>query len=112
MVDLKRGHFRQLSSPFEVIEFDSNRGKEMCAAVGDVTTLSHHGGALGWHSWDEPMLHDVTAKSMWRSSIALDLDPIGGEGAGPCPAGRWRRSQSCGATFVAVLWQWIPINDT
>ncbi len=27
VVDLKRGHFRRLSHPFEVIEFDSERGK-------------------------------------------------------------------------------------
>ena len=37
VVDLKRGHFRQLSSPFEVIEFESDRGQEMCAAVGVIT---------------------------------------------------------------------------
>ncbi len=33
-VIIKLGHFRQLSSPFEVIEFESDRGKEMCGAVG------------------------------------------------------------------------------
>ena len=34
MVTLKLGHFRQLSSPYEVIEFGSEWGKEMCVAVG------------------------------------------------------------------------------
>ena len=35
VVDLKRRHFRQLSSPFEVIEFGSERGKGMCVVVGE-----------------------------------------------------------------------------
>ena len=33
-VDLKLGHFRQLSRPFAVIEFGSKRGKEVCGVVG------------------------------------------------------------------------------
>ena len=33
---LKSGHFRHLSSPFEVVEFESDRGKEMWARVGVV----------------------------------------------------------------------------
>ena len=37
LVDLKLGHFRRLSSPGEVVEFESERGKEMCVAVGVVT---------------------------------------------------------------------------
>ena len=34
IVDLKLGHVRQLSSPSEVIEFESKRRKGMCVAVG------------------------------------------------------------------------------
>ncbi len=34
MVDLKLGHFRQLSIPGEVTESESDRGKEMCAGIG------------------------------------------------------------------------------
>ena len=30
VLDLKLGLFRQQSSPFEVVEFDSERGKGMC----------------------------------------------------------------------------------
>ena len=36
VVDLKRGHFRELSSPYEAIEFGSVRGRELCAAAGVV----------------------------------------------------------------------------
>ena len=36
VVDLKLGHFRELSSPYEAIEFGSERGRELCAAVGVV----------------------------------------------------------------------------
>ncbi len=36
VVDLTRRHFRKLTSPFEVIEFDSEQGEEICRAVGVV----------------------------------------------------------------------------
>ena len=36
VVDLKLGHFRELSSPYEAIEFGSERGRQLCAAVGVV----------------------------------------------------------------------------
>ena len=36
VVDLKRGHFRQLTGPYETIQFDSERGQELCAAAGVV----------------------------------------------------------------------------
>ncbi len=34
VVDLKLGHFMQLSSPFEVIEFELEWGKGKCGVVG------------------------------------------------------------------------------
>ena len=37
MVDLKLRHFRKLASPYEVIEFDSQLGQELCGAIGIVT---------------------------------------------------------------------------
>ena len=48
VVDTKLGHSSQLSSPFEVIEFESERGKGMWAAVGVVrcsrftVSVMHH----------------------------------------------------------------------
>ena len=39
VVGLKLGHLRQLSSPFEVIEFESERGKGMWAVVHYVLEL-------------------------------------------------------------------------
>jgi len=36
VVDMKRGHFRELSSPYDAIEFGSERGRELCAAAGVV----------------------------------------------------------------------------
>ena len=53
VVDLKRGHFRRVSSPFEVIEFESEPGQMMCATVGVITcsicktSVMHHGVLLG-----------------------------------------------------------------
>ena len=40
VVDLKVGHFGQLSSPFEVIRFGADWGKGMCVAVGVVRCSS------------------------------------------------------------------------
>ncbi len=37
VVDLKLRHFRKLTSPYEVIEFDSEQGQELCGAMGIVT---------------------------------------------------------------------------
>ena len=37
VVDLKRSLFRELSSPYEAIEFGSERGRQLCAAAGVVT---------------------------------------------------------------------------
>ena len=34
LVDLKTGHFRQLVSPYEALEFGSERGRELAAAAG------------------------------------------------------------------------------
>ena len=53
VVDLKRGHFRRPLSPFEVVEFESEPGRSMCAAVGAITCsickvrVMHHGVPLG-----------------------------------------------------------------
>ncbi len=45
VVDPKLGHFRQLSSPFEVIEFDSERGKGMPWRIPTVTSLGQSVGS-------------------------------------------------------------------
>ena len=53
VVDLNRGHFRRLSSPFEVVEFESEPGRSMCPAIGVITcsickvSVMHHGVRLG-----------------------------------------------------------------
>ena len=36
VVDLKRGHFRQLANPYEAIGFDSPKGRALCGATGIV----------------------------------------------------------------------------
>jgi hypothetical protein len=37
VVDLRLRHFRKLASPYDVIEFDSDQGQELCGAVGIAT---------------------------------------------------------------------------
>ena len=37
VIDLKLGHFRELASPYEAIAFDSDRGRELCVAIGLVS---------------------------------------------------------------------------
>ena len=37
IVDVKLRHFRRLSWPYEVIQFDSDQGLDLCGAVGIVT---------------------------------------------------------------------------
>ncbi len=37
VVDLRLRHFRKLASPYELIEFDTEQGQELCGAVGIVT---------------------------------------------------------------------------
>ena len=37
VVDLKRGHFRQLENPYEAVGFDSPQGRRLCGAIGIVT---------------------------------------------------------------------------
>ena len=36
VVDLKLGHFRELASPYETVEFDSFQGRELGSAMGMV----------------------------------------------------------------------------
>ena len=42
VVDLKRGHFRQLENPYEAIPFSSQRGRALCGATGIVTCQDCH----------------------------------------------------------------------
>ena len=42
VVDLKRGHFRQLENPYEAIGFDSPKGRTLCGATGTVMCQDCH----------------------------------------------------------------------
>lgn len=46
IVDLKLQHFRQLSSPYEAIEFESQQGRELCTAAGIVTCCQCESSAM------------------------------------------------------------------
>ncbi len=42
VVDLKRGHFRQLANPYEAIAFDSPKERALCGATGIVMCQDCH----------------------------------------------------------------------
>ena len=46
IVDLKLRHVRQLSNPYEAIEFESHQGRELCTAAGIVTCHQCESSAL------------------------------------------------------------------
>ena len=67
VLDLKVGHFRQLSSPFEVIEFESERGKGIGVVVGMMAYLSCR--VTCWLR----VLRRVLPQSMARPQVGLQV---------------------------------------
>ncbi len=66
----KLGHFRQQSSPFEVIEFDSDRGKEMCGVVG-VMACSRCRGSVLRRGVEVGVCCVGCGKEGWEGSVAV-----------------------------------------